>query len=184
MTGFVPLRARAHRLLLTAALLTVLLTTAVLATPTAYSGAIGDAALRHSLLDPSAGASGKRSAAATTLAVKADVPPRERAAADQAVREGARRTFDGLPVTPRTLTRSGPYALPRSPQGPDARSQDPDPTHFAALDPAQVRPAEGRPPRAPGGGSDDGSGSRGAARSRWPSPRPPRAGWRSDRGRG
>lgn len=46
--GFVLLRARAHRLLLAAALLTVLLTTTVLATLTAYSGAIGDAALRHS----------------------------------------------------------------------------------------------------------------------------------------
>ena len=48
---FVLSRARAHRLLLAAALLTVLLTTAVLATLAAYSGAIGDAALRHSLQD-------------------------------------------------------------------------------------------------------------------------------------
>lgn len=30
------------------------------------------------------------------------------------MRAGARRTFDGLPVTVRTLVRSGPYALPRS----------------------------------------------------------------------
>ncbi|WP_328496276.1 ABC transporter permease [Streptomyces sp. NBC_00414] len=154
---------RAHRLLLTAALLTVLLTTAVLATLTAYSGAIGDAALRHSLLDTSAGTrsgtgSGKsggsgtasQSAAATTLVVKADVPAEERETADKAVRDGARRTFDGLPVTVRTLTRSGPYALPRSLQEPAARSEDPDLTHFAALDPTQVRTVEGRPPRAPG----------------------------------
>ena len=80
MTGFggiarlVFLRARAHRLLLAAALLTVLLTTAVLATLTAYSGAIGDAALRHSLQDP-------RNAADTALVVKADVPAEERTAA-------------------------------------------------------------------------------------------------------
>ncbi|MER6925702.1 hypothetical protein ABT314_43490, partial [Streptomyces spiralis] len=97
-TGFVLLRARAHRLLLAAALLTVLLTTAVLATLTAYSGAIGDAALRHSLRGP-------RDAAGTTLVVKADVPPAGRPAADAAVRERARTAFDGLPVTVRTLTR-------------------------------------------------------------------------------
>lgn len=116
MTEFVLSRARAHRLLLTAALLTVLLTTAVLATLTAYSGAIGDAALRHSLLDTggtarASGASGSsdtESAAATTLIVEADVPAGEREADDKAVRDGARRTFDGLPVTPRTLVRSGP----------------------------------------------------------------------------
>ncbi|MFL1902915.1 FtsX-like permease family protein [Streptomyces tauricus] len=168
---------RAHRLLLAAALLTVLLTTAVLATLTAYSGAIGDAALRHSLLDtsaPAATAAGTtdtagaadatgrtgaadatneadaQSAAATTLVVKADVPAEEREAADQAVRDGARRTFDGLPVTLRTLSRSGPYALPRSLQEPAARTEDPDLTHFAALDPSQVRTVEGRAPRAPG----------------------------------
>ncbi|MFD9444568.1 FtsX-like permease family protein [Streptomyces sp. NPDC060006] len=140
---------RAHRLLLAAALLTVLLTTAVLATLTAYSGAISDAALRHSLLDPAGTAS--ESAAATTLVVKADVPAREREAADKAVRDGARRTFDGLPVTLRTLTRSGPYALPKSLQPPAARSKDPDLTHFAALDRTQVRTVEGRLPRASGG---------------------------------
>ncbi|WP_307133427.1 ABC transporter permease [Streptomyces aurantiacus] len=159
---------RAHRLLLAAALLTVLLTTAVLATLTAYSGAIGDAALRHSLLDPSAGSTGSasagssgsapESAAATTLIVKADVPPAERTAADKAVRDGARRTFDGLPVTLRTLTRSGPYALPRSLQDPAARSEDPDLTHFAALDPTQVRTVEGRLPRAPSVSSNSNSG--------------------------
>jgi len=89
------LRARAHRLLLAAALLTVLLTTAVLTTLTAYSGAIGDAALQHSLND-------SRNAADTALVVKADVPPAERAAADTAVRKAAGKTFDGLPVTVRT----------------------------------------------------------------------------------
>lgn len=150
MTGFVFSRVRAHRLLLTAALLTVVLTTAVLATLTAYSGAIGDAALRHSLLDTSQGAGREESAAATTLIVKADVPPQERADADKAVREGARRTFDGLPVTLRTLTRSGPYALPRSLQPAAERSGDPDLTHFAALDRTQVRMVSGRLPGAPG----------------------------------
>jgi hypothetical protein len=134
------LRARAHRLLLAAALLTVLLTTAVLATLTAYSGAIGDAALRHSLADP-------RNAADTALIVKADVPEERRKAADTAVRDVARRTFDGLPVTVRTFLRSGPYALPRSLQPAAARSGDPDLTHFAELDRSRVRLVQGRLPR-------------------------------------
>ncbi|MER6009854.1 ABC transporter permease [Streptomyces bluensis] len=145
MTGFVFLRVRAHRLLLAAALLTVLLTTVVPTTLTAYSGAIGDAALRHWLAAP-------ENAAGTSLIVKADTPSTDRrAAADRAVREGARRTFDGMPVTVRTLVRSGPYALPRSLQPPAARSGNPDLTHFAALDRTQVRVTEGRLPR--GGGS-------------------------------
>ncbi|MBL1105099.1 ABC transporter permease [Streptomyces sp. 5-8] len=140
MTGFVFSRARAHRLLLGAALLTVVLTTAVLATLTAYSGAIGDAALRHVLADP-------RNAADTALIVKADVPPAERAAADAAVRAGARKTFGGLPVTVRTLRRSGPYALPRSLQPAVNRSGDPDLTYFAALDRGRLRLTAGRFPR-------------------------------------
>ncbi|MFJ8081210.1 FtsX-like permease family protein [Streptomyces sp. NPDC096205] len=139
--GFVLLRARAHRLLLAAALLTVLLTTAVLATLTAYSGAIGDAALRHALRDP-------RNAADTALIVKADVPREDRAAADTAVRDGARRTFGGLPVTVRTLTRSGPYGLPGAAEG-----AEPDLTYFAALDTAQVRLVSGRLPGPAGGGT-------------------------------
>ncbi|MFJ3805528.1 FtsX-like permease family protein [Streptomyces sp. NPDC090073] len=144
MTGFVFSRARAHRLLLGAALLTVVLTTTVLATLTAYSGAIGDASLRHVLADP-------RNAADTSLIVKADVPREERAAAGTAVREGAARAFDGLPVTVRTLRRSGPYALPRSPRSPASRSDDPDLTYFAALDHRQLRLTEGRLPH-PGTG--------------------------------
>ncbi|MGY6018257.1 ABC transporter permease [Streptomyces spinosirectus] len=137
---FVLLRARAHRLLLAAALLTVLLSTAVLATLTAYSGAIGDAALRHSLRSA-------QNAADSALIVKADVPAGGRAAADGTVRQGARRTFDGLPVTVRTLVRSGPYGLPRSLQPPAERSGEPDLTYLAALDPTQVRIVSGRAPR-------------------------------------
>ncbi|GGX85919.1 FtsX-like permease family protein [Streptomyces anandii] len=140
-TALVLLRARAHRLLTAAALLTVLLTTAVLATFAAYSGAIGDAALRHALSDP-------RNAADAALTVRADVPVAGRARADAAVRERARAAFDGLPVTVRTLVRSGPYALPRSLQPPADRSGDPDLTFFADLDGSQVRVVSGRLPRA------------------------------------
>lgn len=156
---FVLARAHTHRPLLTAALLTVLLTTAVLATLTAYSTTIGDASLRHALTHPSAPAS-------TTLAVEAEVPAdrtaTDRTAADAAVREGARAAFDGLPVTLRTLTRSGPYALPATLRTPDrdrdrdpdrdpdqdrrAPSDDPDLTHLAALDRAHIRLTAGRMP--------------------------------------
>ncbi|MGV9353862.1 FtsX-like permease family protein [Streptomyces misionensis] len=141
MTGFVLARARAHRLLLGAALLTVVLTTAVLTTLTAYAGAIGDAALRHTLADPG-------TAADAALIVKADVPPGQRAAADRAVRAEARRTFDGLPVTVRTLRRSGPYALPAALRPPADRSADPDLTYLAALDRSRLRLSAGRFPRA------------------------------------
>ncbi|WP_077192456.1 ABC transporter permease [Streptomyces lydicus] len=126
MTGFVLLRVRAHRLLLAAALLSVLLTTTVLTTLAAFSGAVGDAGLREALRT--------RSAAAAALQVKAQLPAGKRESADRAVNQGARRAFDGLPYTVRTLTRSGPYALPRSLRAPDARKGEPDLTHLAALD--------------------------------------------------
>lgn len=66
MTGFVLLRVRAHRLLLAAALLAVLLTTCVLASLAAFSGSVGDAALRQTL--------GGRDAAAAALTVSAKIP--------------------------------------------------------------------------------------------------------------
>lgn len=147
MAGFVFLRVRAHRLLLAAALLAVLLTTSVLAALTAFSGSIGDAALRHTLAT--------RSAAPASLIVKATVPEAKRRAADAAVREGARRTFDGLPVTTRTLTQSGPYALPRTLQSPDARKgAEPDLTLFAAVDRTRVRLTGGAWPAPPGSGRE------------------------------
>ncbi|MEU5436820.1 FtsX-like permease family protein [Streptomyces sp. NPDC020719] len=141
MAGFVFLRVRAHRLLLAAALLAVLLTTSVLAALTAFSGSIGDAALRHTLQT--------RSAVPAALTVKANVQERNRQAADTAVREGAARTFDGLPVTTRELTQSGPYALPRSLQPPGERKGDPDLTLFAAVDRTRVRLTGGSWPAAP-----------------------------------
>ncbi|MFD3533440.1 FtsX-like permease family protein [Streptomyces sp. NPDC058664] len=140
MTGFVFLRVRAHRLLLSAALLAVLLTTSVLATLASFSGAIGDAALQAGLRG--------RSAAAASLLVRGQIPAAERAGAEEAVREGMRRTFDGLPVTVRRLERSGPYALPRSLQPPAARKGDPDLTHFAALDRAKLSLVRGAWPSA------------------------------------
>jgi len=135
-------RAQAHRTLITAALVTVLVTTSVLAALAAYSTAIGDAALRHSLAEP-------RNAADAALVVKSEVAADGRRAADVAVRDGARRTFDGLPVTVRTLVRSGPYALPATTRAAATQPGDkPDLTHFATLDSTQVRLGKGRLPRA------------------------------------
>ncbi|MFJ4501288.1 FtsX-like permease family protein [Streptomyces sp. NPDC088864] len=143
MTGFVFLRVRAHRLLLAAAVLAVLLTTSVLAALTAFSGSVGDAALRHALTH--------RSAEPASLVISAQLAPEEREAADAAARKAARETFDGLPVTVRTLEASGPYALPRALQSPAARRGDPDLTHFAALDRDRVRLTAGRLPAAGAG---------------------------------
>ncbi|MFF7339289.1 FtsX-like permease family protein [Streptomyces sp. NPDC008163] len=145
MTGFVFLRVRAHRLLLAAAVLAVLLTTSVLAALTAFSGSVGDAALRHTLTH--------RSAVPASLVVSAQLEPAERRPADAAARRAARETFDGLPVTVRKLEASGPYALPRSLQDPAARRGDPDLTHFASLDRSRVRLTAGRMPAAGAGKS-------------------------------
>ena len=129
VTGFVFLRVRAHRLLLTAALLAVLLTTAVLATLTAFSGAIGDAALRHS-------AQRTRAAAGHRAGRQGRRAAEERGGGRRGRTRRARgETFDGLPVTVRTLMRSGPYALPRVAAGAGRPVRAiPDLTHFAALD--------------------------------------------------
>jgi hypothetical protein len=146
VTGLLLLRLRAHRLLLTAALLAVLLTTSVLAALAAFSGSVGDAALRGTL--------GGRAAASASLVVEADVPRDRRDAARRAVERGAREAFGGLPVTVRTLERSGPYALPRSLQDADARAGEPDLTHVAALDRSRIRLVSGTlPGRAPATGA-------------------------------
>ncbi|MFC8826725.1 FtsX-like permease family protein [Streptomyces sp. NPDC057137] len=147
MTGFVFLRVRAHRLLLAAALLAVLLTTSVLSALTAFSGSIGDAALRHTLQG--------RDAAAAALVITAQVPASDRRAANEAATKVARESFDGLPVTVRKLERSGSYALPRALQPPDARGGDPDLTHFATLDRSRVRLVTGTWPAAGGASAAD-----------------------------
>ncbi|MFE6662788.1 ABC transporter permease [Streptomyces sp. NPDC057697] len=143
MTGFVFLRVRAHRLLLSAAVLAVLLTTSVLAALTAFSGSVGDAALRHALTH--------RSAADASLVMSAQVAPAQREAADAIARKAAREGFDGLPVTVRTLETSGAYALPPAPGATRAGDGEPDLTHFASLDRSRVRIAAGRMPAADGG---------------------------------
>ncbi|MEV4949258.1 ABC transporter permease [Streptomyces sp. NPDC053755] len=140
MTGFVLLRVRAHRLLLAAALLAVLLTTSVLAALASFSGSVGDAALQGTLRG--------RSAPAAALFVTAQVPAAQRESADAATRDAAARTYDGLPVSVRKLERSGAYALPRSLQDPSARAGEPDLTYLAALDRSRLALVEGAWPMA------------------------------------
>ncbi|MEU9706834.1 FtsX-like permease family protein, partial [Streptomyces sp. NPDC047981] len=147
MTGFVLLRVRAHRLLLAAALLAVLLTTSVLAALAAFSGSVGNAALRGTLQG--------RAAPGAALVVAGQVPKEKRESADAAVRASAGRTFDGLPVSVRKLERSGPYALPRTLQSPAARQGEPDLTHVAALDRSRLALVAGAWP-GPGGAPSPG----------------------------
>ncbi|MFC9944423.1 FtsX-like permease family protein [Streptomyces pratensis] len=147
MTGFVFLRVRAHRLLLSAAVLAVLLTTAVLAALTAFGGSMGDAALRHTLTH--------RSAEQASLFVSADVDRERREEADATVRQAARETFDGLPVTVRKLEGSGTYALPQGLRTPSAQRGEPDLTHLASLDRGSVRLVAGRMPDAGAGGAGE-----------------------------
>ncbi|MFD7443522.1 FtsX-like permease family protein [Streptomyces sp. NPDC059909] len=152
MTGFLFLRVGAHRLLLAAALLAVLLTTSVLAALASLQGSVGDAALRHTLRGPAADSA--------SLVISANVPRDRRDEAQEAAVSGARQTFDGLPVTVRKLERSGPYALPRSLQAPDARKGEPDLTHFAALDRSRIRLVAGTlPGPAPAGDARARAGS-------------------------
>jgi hypothetical protein len=139
VTGFVLLRVRAHRLLLAAALLTVLLTTCVLATFTAFTGAIGDAALRRTLEHQAAGQA--------TVEVQADVTGPQGSALDTAVRRTLGTAFGGLPTRVDASTRSGPYGLPASlrPAG-RPKTGDPDLTLLATFDRARLRLTAGHWP--------------------------------------
>ncbi|MDX2650620.1 hypothetical protein PV341_45170, partial [Streptomyces sp. PA03-1a] len=77
--GFVLLRLRAHRLLLGAALLSVVLTTCAVATLAAFSAAVGDAGLRRALQGPSA--------ARTLIDVTSEVTDQDAGRLDSRVRK-------------------------------------------------------------------------------------------------
>jgi hypothetical protein len=127
VTGFILLRVRAHRLLLAAALLTVVLATCALATFTAFTGAIGDAALRRTLQHQAADRS--------TVEVQADVGGVDATALDTAVRAKLAGSFAGLPAHVAASTRSGPYGLPFALRPASApKSTDPDLTLLATFD--------------------------------------------------
>ncbi|MGW2933154.1 FtsX-like permease family protein [Streptomyces sp. NPDC001156] len=142
MTGFVLLRARAHWLLLGAALLCVVLTTCVLASLAAFSGAVGDAGLQRALQD--------QAAARTLVEANADVTPTNRAALDTAVRRTVPAAFDSMPVRVAASIQSASYGLPRAVgTSPDA---DPDLTLLATLDPSRVTLTGGTRPGPPEAG--------------------------------
>ncbi|MCM2419445.1 FtsX-like permease family protein [Streptomyces sp. RKAG293] len=143
MTGFVFLRVRAHRLLLTAALLTVVLTTSVLATLAAFTGAIGDAGLRRTLEH--------QSAARTTVNVQLTVTADAWRTADAGIRKNLGSAYDGLPAQVRSSIRSGPYALPATLGGAASgapKGADPDLTLLATFDRAHVTLVQGGWPTA------------------------------------
>jgi hypothetical protein len=131
VAGFVLLRVRAHRLLLAAALLTVLLTTCVLATLAAYTGDVGDAAVRRTLQHQAADRS--------TVDVKSSLTGKDVDGLDRAVRRDLAGAFDGLPTRIAHSTRSGPYGLPFSlrPAG-TPKGSDPDLTLLATFDHARL----------------------------------------------
>ncbi|MEW2347357.1 FtsX-like permease family protein [Streptomyces sp. NPDC006684] len=138
MTLFVLLRLRAHRVLMGASLVVVLLATTLLATLALFAQSVGDAALRHAL--------GDQGGAGATLVVSAEVPAGQEKGADRAVRRDAATAFDGLPVTVRAFTQSGTYALPAGLGGRVAPGGKPDLTQFAALDASRVRVVAGSLP--------------------------------------
>ncbi|MFG3258068.1 FtsX-like permease family protein [Streptomyces sp. NPDC048172] len=147
MTGFIFLRVRAHRLLVAAAVLTVVLATSVLAALTAFSSAIGDAGLRRALQH--------QSAPRTVVDVRSDVTPENEDRTDAAVRKAAHRSFAGLPARVAASTSSESYALPRALRPADAeKSKDADLTRFASLDRARVRMTAGSWPSAPSTAGD------------------------------
>jgi len=127
VTGFVLLRVRAHRLLLAAAALTVVLTTSVLATFTAFTGAIGDAALRRTLQH--------QAADRATVDVRADVSGTSPGPLDEAVLKELTGSFGSLPAHVYRSTQSGPYGLPFALRPAGApKSSDPDLTLLASFD--------------------------------------------------
>lgn len=90
---------RAHRLLVTAALLSVLAATSVLASP-AFGTAVGDAGLRRALEH--------QPADRTVLDMRSDVTAGTWARTGETVRAAARGAFGGLPVTVAAGVHSGP----------------------------------------------------------------------------
>jgi ABC-type antimicrobial peptide transport system permease subunit len=148
VTGFVLLRVRAHRLLLAAAALTVVLTTSVLATFTAFTGAIGDAALRRTLEH--------QAAARSTVEVKADVGGTDPRPLDTAVSKQLAGSFAGLPAHVYSSTQSGPYGLPFSLRPANApKGTDPDLTLLATFDRSRVSLVTGSWPTAAAKGATE-----------------------------
>ena len=143
MVGFTFLRIRTHRLLFGAALLTVVLTTGVLAALAAFSGTIGDAGLRQTLRH--------QAVSQTTVDVGTTVDPHSAAGIDRRIGSALRGAYGQLPTRIDSSTQSGPFALPAAlrPAGEPKRAADedsPDLTVFATFDRSRTVLTAGRMP--------------------------------------
>ena len=127
MGSFVLLRLRAHRLLIAAVLLTILLTTSVLAALAGFTSSVGDAGVRRALQSTDA--------AGTPLVLQDTVDYQGRAQADATARSLSARAFAGLPVSINSLDLSDGYSLPVL----SATDSGSDITHLASLDHSKVR---------------------------------------------
>ncbi|WP_034088256.1 FtsX-like permease family protein [Streptacidiphilus albus] len=104
MGGFVLLRLRAHRLLVTAALLTMVLTVGLLSALVGFSSSIDNAGVQRALQSTDA--------TQATLNVSAQPAAGTAAAVDRSVRRYAAQAFGGLPVDVRSSTVSDTFGLP------------------------------------------------------------------------
>ncbi|MFB8170432.1 FtsX-like permease family protein [Kitasatospora purpeofusca] len=109
MLGFVMRRLRGRLPLATAALLTVLITTAVLTALVAFQRTVGEIGQRQALQ----GAGHPR----TTVVVNSEHGLDRKAKDDEAVADYARTLFGDLPTETRGLSRSRSYGLPTGPAG-------------------------------------------------------------------
>lgn len=133
MLEFLVRRTWAHRPLVAAVLLTVLLTSCALTALAVFGDAVADAGLRRVLQH--------RSVARTLLEAEAGIDAGNRARCDALVRRAARDAFDGLPVRVAASTRSGPYQLPRGERGErtaGSGADDPRLTLLATFDTSRV----------------------------------------------
>lgn len=137
MGGFVLLRLRSRLVLAGAALLTIVLTTAVLTTLTAFNSDVGDAGLRRALAT--------RDRDRATVQVTGHLDVAGRAAAELTVRRLAADVFGGHSPLVQESARSRPYGLPAPAEGTKAGA-DPDLTLLASLDRSRARLTAGRWP--------------------------------------
>ncbi|MHA6758398.1 FtsX-like permease family protein [Streptacidiphilus sp. PAMC 29251] len=130
---------RAHRLLLAAALLTVLLTTSVLAALAGFTSSVGDAGIRRALVTTDA--------AGTPLLLQSSVGYQGRAEETGAVRALAAKAFPGLPVAVSSYAQSDPYGMG------GAKSDSGDVVNLGSLDRSRLTLVSGSWPGAgqPGG---------------------------------
>ena len=146
MGWFVLLRARTHWLLITAAFLTVVLATSVLASLTAFTSAVGDAGLSRSLEH--------HLASRSLVDVRSPLGADDTRSTDKAVRDQLADLFPGQSVKTEASTQSARYTLPADlPQsGTGAASSEPDFTILASFERARMELAEGEWPATAAGG--------------------------------